>query len=295
MTTYQAESFYRAKITSSITQAATCPITIRVSKLPSRSSWLLTISPNTEYEEIVEYANPNSTTMTIDITKRWINPSSTLLNTNGTDYNNTLYQKEHTQNDIIRGDVNHIHINQGIGNTQLASASWVGISKLSVAPVDTNNPIAVGDNDPRLTSKETSRWVYDFWHQSWATQDSTYRNIIFFWADWDNTATYTQTILNWLWTTTIKITARMEWWTSTITVPVWKTCRVKWNFYSSNTNLKVLFSWTSRALGANSDVLSTSNKEYTFVNTWASDWTVTLQLASWTNDSIILGMTIEVF
>lgn len=174
MTTYQAESFYRAKITSSITQAATCPITIRVSKLPNRSSWLLTISPNTEYEEIVEYSNPNSTNMTIDITKRWINPSATLLNTNGTDYNNTSYQKEHTQNDIIRWDVNHIHINQGIGNTQLASASSVGISKLSVAPVDVNNPIAVGDNDPRLwirvatgridlTSSTTTLTSYTTW------------------------------------------------------------------------------------------------------------------------------------
>lgn len=295
MTTYQAESFYRAKINSSITSSQTCPITIRVSKLPTLTNALLTISPNTEFEEIVEYNNPNSTNMTIDIIKRWIKPSSVLLTTNWVDYNNTTYQKDHTQNDIIRGDVNHIHINQGIGNTTLATNLSVGIAKLSVAAVDPGDPIVVWDNDPRLTSKETSRWVYDFWHQSWATQDGTYRNIIFFWADWDNTATYTQTILNWLWTTTIKITARMEWWTSTITVPVWKTCRVKWNFYSSNTNLKVLFSWTSRALGANSNVLSTSNNEYTFVNTWASDWTVTLQLASWTNDSIILGMTIEVF
>lgn len=153
MPTYQAESFYRAKISNSITQQATCPITIRISKLPNRTSWLLTISPNTEYEEIVEYGNLNSTNMTIDITKRGINPSSTLLTTSWTDYNNTTYQRDHTQNDIIRGDVNHIHINQGIGNTTLATNLGVGISKLSVAAVDPANPVVVGDNDPRLGAR----------------------------------------------------------------------------------------------------------------------------------------------
>lgn len=156
MPTYQAESFYRARITSSITASAVCPITIRVSKLPSRSSWLLTISPNTEFEEIIEYSNPNATTMTIDITKRWINPSATLLTTNGTDYNNVTYQKEHTQNDIIRWDVNHIHINQGIGNTVLATNLSVGISKLSVPALDVNNPVVVWDNDPRLWARVAS-------------------------------------------------------------------------------------------------------------------------------------------
>lgn len=172
--TYQAESFYRWKIWTSITETETCPITVRLSKLPSRSTWLLTISPNTEFEEIVEYWNINSTNMTIDITKRWINPSSTLLTTDGTDYNNTTYQKEHTQNDIIRWDVNHIHINQGIGNTTLATETWVGISKLSVAAVDPWNPIVVWDNDPRLwariavgridlTSSTTTTTSYNVW------------------------------------------------------------------------------------------------------------------------------------
>lgn len=295
MTTYQAESFYRAKITSSITQAATCPITIRVSKLPNRSSWLLTISPNTEYEEIVEYSNPNSTNMTIDITKRWINPSATLLNTNGTDYNNTTYQKEHTQNDIIRWDVNHIHINQGIGNTQLASSSSVGISKLSVAPADANNPIAVGDNDPRISSKEVTRWVYDFWSSWWATMDWTFRNLIFFGNDWDNTTSYTQTVLNWLWTTTLKITARMWWGISTITVPSWKSCKVRFAAYSLTQNLRVNFSGTLRPLAAMTNTLTSTNPEYIFVNTWWTDWTITLQLASSASDSILFWVVIEVF
>ena len=174
MSNYQAESFYRAKITTSITQGATCPITIRVSKLPTIANGLLTISPNTEFEEIVEYNNPNGTNMTIDIIKRWVKPSSILLTTNGTDYNNTSFQFPHTQNDIIRWDVNHIHINQGIGNTTLATNLAVGISKLSVPAVDVNNPVVVGDNDPRLwamvaswrvtlTTSTTTTTTYTLW------------------------------------------------------------------------------------------------------------------------------------
>ena len=157
MSSYQSESFYRAKITTPILSSTAVPITIVVSKVPTISNGLLTISPNTEYEEIVEYNNINGTNMTIDIIKRGILPSSILLTTNWVDYNNTAYYKEHTQNDIIRADVNHIHINQGIGNTTLATNTWVGISKLSVAAVDAWNPIVVGNNDPRVGDASTTQ------------------------------------------------------------------------------------------------------------------------------------------
>lgn len=174
MPSYQAESFYRAKINSSILASTACPITVRVSKLPNLSNALLTISPNTEFEEIVEYNNPNSTNMTIDIIKRGIKPSSVLLSTAGVDYDNSTYQKDHTQNDIIRWDVNHIHINQGIGNTTLATAAWVGIVRLATAPVSALDPVVVGDNDPRLwariavgridlTSATTTLTSYNVW------------------------------------------------------------------------------------------------------------------------------------
>lgn len=152
MTVYSAESFFRAKISQPILKATACPITVRISKLPTLTNWLLTISPNTENEEIVEYNNPQAGTMTIDIIKRGIKPDSILLTTNWVDYNNTTYQFLHTQNDIIRGDVNHVHINQGIGNSTLATNTWVGISKLSVAAVDAGDPIVVGKNDYSSTS-----------------------------------------------------------------------------------------------------------------------------------------------
>lgn len=102
MTVYSAESFLRAKIEQPILKATVCPITVRVSKLPTLTNGLLTISPNTENEEIVEYNNPQAGTMTIDIIKRGIKPTSILLTTDGVDYNNTTFQFLHSQNDLIR-------------------------------------------------------------------------------------------------------------------------------------------------------------------------------------------------
>lgn len=113
MTTYYTESFYRWQISDKITTTQTCPFTIRVTNTPNKTVGLLTISPDTEFEEIVEYAttaNPNE----LSITKRGINPSCTWLVTSWTDYNNTTYQKAHAIGDLVRGDVNHIHLNQVI-------------------------------------------------------------------------------------------------------------------------------------------------------------------------------------
>lgn len=157
MPAYQSESFYRAKITTPILQGTAVPFTIVLSKLPTLATWLLTISPNTEYEEIVEYNNVVGADMTIDIIKRGIKPTSILLTTNTVDYNNTSFMRQHAQNDIIRGDVNHIHINQSIGNTTLATEAGVGISKLSVAAVDAWDPIVVGTNDPRVGDASTTQ------------------------------------------------------------------------------------------------------------------------------------------
>lgn len=119
MTTYYSESFFRWQISDKITSSQACPFTIRISKTPSISNWLLTISPDTENEEIVEYettVNPNE----ISIIKRWIKPSATSLLNAWVDYNNTSFMKSHAIWDLIRWDVNHIHLNQVI-----SIAAWI--------------------------------------------------------------------------------------------------------------------------------------------------------------------------
>lgn len=149
MSTYPAESFYRGTIRQSIANNTSVPFTLKVSKIPTLTSWLLTISPNTANEEIIEYSGVDGTALTITVVKRWISPSAQALLVNGTDYNNTSYQKAHSQNDTIRGDVNHLHIIQDYGNLQsqidgkVAINQWVrtwfGASKLLELDPTTGN------------------------------------------------------------------------------------------------------------------------------------------------------------
>ena len=54
---------------------------------------ITTISPNTANEEIIEYSGVDGTALTITVVKRWISPSAQALLVNGTDYNNTSYQR----------------------------------------------------------------------------------------------------------------------------------------------------------------------------------------------------------
>lgn len=112
MTTYPAESFYRATIRQSILSTTSVPFTLKVSQIPVLTSWLLTISPNTANEEIIYYSAVDAVALTITVSKRGIKPSAQTLTTDTVDYNNTTYQKAHSQNDAIRWDVNHLHIAQ---------------------------------------------------------------------------------------------------------------------------------------------------------------------------------------
>jgi hypothetical protein len=118
MSNYWAESFYRATIRQSVDDIQTCPFTLKVSKIPTLTTWLLTISSNTANEEILEYNGVDGTALTITVVKRGISPSSQALTTNGTDYNNVAHQNPHSQNDSIRADVTHLHIIQDYGNLQ---------------------------------------------------------------------------------------------------------------------------------------------------------------------------------
>lgn len=112
MTTYPAESFYRATIRQSILSTTSVPFTLKVSKIPTLTSWLLTLSPNTANEEIIEYSAVDWTALTITVSKRGIDPASQALTTDTVDYNDVAFMRSHSQNDAIRWDVNHLHIAQ---------------------------------------------------------------------------------------------------------------------------------------------------------------------------------------
>ncbi len=80
--------------------------------VPVKTSGYLTISPNTDNEEIVYYSAIDGTALTISITKRAISPTTSALTVDGTDWNVTAQKKSHSVLDSIRGDINNLHINQ---------------------------------------------------------------------------------------------------------------------------------------------------------------------------------------
>lgn len=133
--TFPAEAFYRAATRASVDETTLPPFNLKLTKVPTLSSWLVTLSPNTANEEIVYYASKDDTNKTINITKRGINWSSQALTTGGAgaatgDYDNSLYMKKHSQWDNVQCDITHLHLIQDYGdlqaqiNTKLPTAGW---------------------------------------------------------------------------------------------------------------------------------------------------------------------------
>jgi len=100
------ESFYRAQLLTPIASTDTAsvgsPLVVKVSKLPEKNSGLLTLSPNTDNEEIVFYGSKSVGASTISITYRAISPTTSALSVDGTDWNVTAQKKAHNTLDSVR-------------------------------------------------------------------------------------------------------------------------------------------------------------------------------------------------
>ena len=172
MTKYSTESFYRAQIAQSILATDTVPLTLRVTKVPTKTSGLLTISPNTDNEEIIEYNAVDGTAKTITVSKRGIKWDVSALSVDGTDYNNTNYQRSHTVNDSIRWDINQLHINQFSTNsddqtfTGHVTFTWIvdlgALGDLNVLGKSNPAPVVASEaaRDALYTSPVTGDRVY---------------------------------------------------------------------------------------------------------------------------------------
>lgn len=128
-TSYPSESFFRSNIRQTIEVGTLPPFTLKVTKVPTLSTWLLTISPNTNNEEIVEYSAVDAVNLTITVSKRGIKWDSQVLTTDGAgaatwDYNNSVYMRAHSQNDQIQADVTHLHLIQDYA-AKLDANGWL--------------------------------------------------------------------------------------------------------------------------------------------------------------------------
>lgn len=109
---YLAESFYRTVLAQDVIATATAPFNVKVQRVPTLTSGFVTVSPNTDYEEIMYYDSVDAVNKTVHILHRGIKPTATAMESTGVDYDNPSFYKAHTLGDAFRGDVNNVHLNR---------------------------------------------------------------------------------------------------------------------------------------------------------------------------------------
>jgi hypothetical protein len=147
MSIHIPENFYRQTITRAVT--LTTGVNIYVSAHPTPSEGYIAISPaSTNLREIVYYTakgtDGNGTYLTVTTANRGLGGTTAQTHAIG----------EPVRMNVSAETIQEISdaIDQIVaGGAQNASTTVKGIAKLSVAPASATDPIAVGDNDPRLT------------------------------------------------------------------------------------------------------------------------------------------------
>jgi len=143
------QNFYKETITRAVT--LTGATNIYVSALPTPSEGYVVISPSSSsLREIVYYTakgtDSNGTYLTVTLANRGLGGTTA---------------QTHAIGEPVRMNVTAEHIKEisdaldqiAAAGAQDASTVTKGITKLSVAPVSATEPIAVGDNDPRVPSE----------------------------------------------------------------------------------------------------------------------------------------------
>lgn len=142
-------------------------------------------------------------------------------------------------------------------------------------------------------------FALDVWSSSWATWDGTFRKIVFQWNNGDKQKTYTEVILDWLGTTTAKISKSYNIDTpinNVIRVPWWKVLECYARFSSSTQNLEINRTWWSiRYLKWSSDTLTSTNENVSWLNASEDNVDVVLKFATSASDRPIFGVFIKIY
>ena len=193
------ESFLRWRIGISILSTQTVPFTLPVSVVPKNDNQFITISPDTENEEIFYYTTRTWTAgqqWTIQITARWYNK-----NNNTTDNSN---YKEHKINDVFKWALNHIIINDKSSLSENNTFNWDNIFTKSIK---VPNFLTEAERDSLITNP--SNWMICYIKN--VEDYYNYKNWVwikwFWWAsyvEWFQNSTSNWTIswvINWVNTT----------------------------------------------------------------------------------------------
>lgn len=151
------QNFFKETITRAVTLVGAT--NIYVSALPTPDEGYVVISPSSSsLREIVYYTakgtDSNGTYLTVTLANRGLGGTTA---------------QTHTIGEPVRMNITAEHIKEisdaldqiVAGGAQDASTTSKGISKLSVAPVSATNPVAVGDNDPRVPTADPTTLFAD--------------------------------------------------------------------------------------------------------------------------------------
>lgn len=146
-------NFFRETITRAVT--LTTGVNIYVSAHPTPDEGFIAISPaSTNLREIIYYTakgtDGNGTYITVTTANRGLGGTTAQTHAIG----------EPVRMNVSAETIQEISdaLDQIVaGGAQDASTTVKGISKLSVAPVSATNPIAVGDNDPRVLTNPAEK------------------------------------------------------------------------------------------------------------------------------------------
>jgi len=144
-------------------------------------------------------------------------------------------------------------------------------------------------------------FAFDLWCQSGGLADNMYRDILFPWVSGDMSKSFTAIILAWqattiTWSFSFRDTTGTYDGTKSFVVKPWEICEISCNIYHSTWSLRVGYSGgTLRPMeGSNSD-LSTSNKNFSFMNAGTTDMTITFKYATSWSDRPIIGVLAKIY
>lgn len=142
-------------------------------------------------------------------------------------------------------------------------------------------------------------FALDIWGTSGAAGDWSFRNIIFTWVNWDKQKQYTETIMEWLWTTTAKISKSYSINTplsNVIYVMPWKIFEAYGNFNTSTMSVRMnRTGWNIRYLLWWNDIITSASPYVSWFNASDTAVQVRIQYSTSASERPIFGVFIKVY
>jgi len=154
-------------------------------------------------------------------------------------------------------------------------------------------------NKPDTSSSWSKYFAMDIWSSAGATGDGTFRDVNLIWVNWDRETSYSQEIINTLWSTTAKIT-RSESVTpvsNIFTLTPWQIFSITSYFNSATQTVRISRTgWSVRYIraGATPLDLNSANQELIFINSGTSNSSVKLTFATSASDRPIFWFLVQI-